>query len=117
MIKRLIQAVSLMSGNAPVRGFIPGAGVSGVQNPPSFTDAADILLDSVAEEPSSRDWRFEGGGLCSPFTGVRRQSSNQELLGVTSEEGAQLTIAARWCICGINKAYFAQGRAGHWRHS
>jgi carbamoyl-phosphate synthase small subunit len=53
MIKRLIQAVSLMSGNAPVRGFIPGAGVSGVQNPPSFTDAADILLDSDTQEPPS----------------------------------------------------------------
>ena len=55
-------------------------------------------------------------GPVSLFTVVRRQSSNQELLGVTSREGAQLTIAARWCICGINKAYFAQGRAGHWRH-
>ena len=55
-------------------------------------------------------------GPVSLFTGVRQQSSNQELLGVTSEEGAQLTIAARWCICGINKAYFAQGRAGPWRH-
>ena len=53
MIKRLIQAVSLMSGNAPVRGFIPGAGVSGVQPPPSFTDAADILLDSDTQEPPS----------------------------------------------------------------
>jgi hypothetical protein len=53
-------------------------------------------------------------GPVSLFTVVRRQSSNQELLGVTSREGAQLT---RWCICGINKAYFAQGRAGHWRHS
>jgi carbamoyl-phosphate synthase small subunit len=53
MIKRHIQAVSLMSGNAPVRGFIPGAGVSGVQNPPSFTDAADILLDSDTQEPPS----------------------------------------------------------------
>jgi hypothetical protein len=56
-------------------------------------------------------------GPVSLFTGVRRQSSNQELLGVTSEEVAQLTIAARhWCISGINKAYFAQGRAGHWRN-
>jgi hypothetical protein len=31
----------------------------------------------------------------SLFTVVRRQSSNQELLGVTSREVAQLTIAAR----------------------
>jgi hypothetical protein len=51
-------------------------------------------------------------GPVSLFTGVRRQSSKQELLGVTSEEGAQLTIAARWCISGINKAYFAQGACG-----
>jgi hypothetical protein len=48
-------------------------------------------------------------GPVSLFTGVRQQSSNQELLGVTSREGAQLTIAARWCICGINRAYFALG--------
>ena len=51
-------------------------------------------------------------GPVSLFTGVRRQSSKQELLGVTSEEGAQLTITARWCISGINKAYFAQGACG-----
>jgi hypothetical protein len=55
-------------------------------------------------------------GPVSLFTVVRRQSSNQELLGVASREVAQLTIAARWCICGINRASFAQGRAGPWRH-
>jgi hypothetical protein len=51
-------------------------------------------------------------GPVSLFTVVRRQSNTQELLGATSREVAQLTIAARWCICGINKASFAQGREG-----
>ena len=46
MINRLFQAASLMSENPPGRGFIPGADVSGVNDPPSFPDAADALLDS-----------------------------------------------------------------------
>ena len=53
MINRLFQAALLMSDNPPGRGFIPGAGVSGVKDPPSFPDAADALLDSSTPEPPS----------------------------------------------------------------
>ena len=53
MINRLFRAASLMSENPPGRGFIPGAGVSGVTEPPIFPDAADALLDSNAPEPAS----------------------------------------------------------------
>ena len=42
-----------MSGSSPCRGFTPGASVSGVTNPPSFADAADLLLDAQADEPAS----------------------------------------------------------------
>ena len=53
MINRLFQAATLMSENPPGRGFTPGADVSGVNNPPSFPDAADALLDSNTPEPLS----------------------------------------------------------------
>ena len=53
MINRLFQAAPLMSENPPGRGFIPGADVSGVNDPPSFPDAADTLLDSSATNPPS----------------------------------------------------------------
>jgi hypothetical protein len=52
------------------------------------------------------DYESHGGSSTAPtrareghvslFTVVRRQSNTQELLGVTSREVAQLTIAARW---------------------
>ncbi len=42
-----------MSGTTPPRGFVPGAGVSGVSNPPSFTDAADLLLESTGHQQPS----------------------------------------------------------------
>ena len=53
MIKRRSQAGLLMSDTAPARGFIPGAVVSGVENPHSFADAADILSDSNVNQPAS----------------------------------------------------------------
>ncbi len=53
MTKNRIQAASLMSGMYPTRGFAPGVDVSGVENPPHFSDAADILLESVTDEPPS----------------------------------------------------------------
>ncbi|MEC8938746.1 MAG: carbamoyl-phosphate synthase domain-containing protein, partial [Candidatus Thermoplasmatota archaeon] len=55
-----------MSENAPGRGFIPGAGVSGVDNPPCFPDAADALLDSSTPEPPS-----EADGLLLLADGTR----------------------------------------------
>ena len=53
MIKRGTQTRLLMSGTTPPRGFIPGAGVPGVSNPPSFTDAADSLLDVTERQQPS----------------------------------------------------------------
>ena len=53
MINRLFLRVPLMSENSLGRGFIPGAGVSGVNDPPIFPDAADALLDSNTPEPLS----------------------------------------------------------------
>jgi len=53
MIKRGTQTRLLMSGTTPPRGFIPGAGVQGVSNPPSFTDAADSLLDVTERQQPS----------------------------------------------------------------
>ena len=53
MIKRGTQTRLLMSATTPPRGFIPGAGVPGVSNPPSFQDAADSLLEiSEHQQPS-----------------------------------------------------------------
>ena len=42
----------LMSGTAPSRGFVPGAGVPEENDPPSFADAADSLL-APAERPQA----------------------------------------------------------------
>jgi len=53
MIKRGTQARLLMSGTTPPRGFVPGAGVLGVSKPPSFTDAADLLLESTEHQQPS----------------------------------------------------------------
>ncbi len=35
------------------RGFIPGAGIPGVSDPPMFSDAADLLVESISREPPS----------------------------------------------------------------
>ncbi|MEE3232245.1 MAG: carbamoyl-phosphate synthase domain-containing protein, partial [Candidatus Thermoplasmatota archaeon] len=42
-----------MSGASPTRGFVPGDVVSGAQNAPAFTDAADLLLDSTGLQQAS----------------------------------------------------------------
>ncbi len=42
-----------MSGTTLPRGFVPGAGVPGVLDPPSFTDAADSLLEPVERQQAS----------------------------------------------------------------
>ena len=69
MIKSRTRAALLMSGTPVAGGFCPGAGVNGVQSPPSFPDAADILVNSVgSEQPSGSSGtllladgtRFEG---------------------------------------------------------
>jgi len=42
-----------MSGASPTRGFVPGDVVSGAQNAPTFTDAADLLLDPTGLQQAS----------------------------------------------------------------
>ena len=42
-----------MSGTTLPRGFVPGAGVPGVHDPPSVTDAADLLLKPVEHQQAS----------------------------------------------------------------
>ncbi|MAZ23505.1 MAG: glutamine-hydrolyzing carbamoyl-phosphate synthase small subunit [Candidatus Thermoplasmatota archaeon] len=42
-----------MSATGTRRGFVPGAGIPGVEDPPAFQDAADLLLDSTGiDQPS-----------------------------------------------------------------
>ena len=42
-----------MSESSEHRGFCPGSGISGVESPPTFPDAADMLLDAgLSEQPS-----------------------------------------------------------------
>ena len=53
MIKRVTQTRLLMSGTTPPRGFTPGAGVPGVSDAPSFTDAADCLLEITEHQQPS----------------------------------------------------------------
>ena len=43
----------MMSESTPGRGFTPGADILGVKEPPTFTDAADILIDSKELQPPS----------------------------------------------------------------
>jgi hypothetical protein len=51
-------------------------------------------------------------GPVSLFTVDRRQSITQELLGVTSREVAQLTIAARWCYLWYKQGILCTGACG-----
>ena len=53
MIKSRTRAALLMSGTPVDGGFCPGAGVNGVHSPPSFPDAADILVESGGSEQPS----------------------------------------------------------------
>ena len=43
----------MMSGSTPGRGFTPGTDILGVKEPPTFTDAADVLIDSKELQPPS----------------------------------------------------------------
>ena len=44
-----------MSATGTRHGFVPGAGIPGVEDPPAFQDAADLLLDSKAMDQPSDD--------------------------------------------------------------
>ena len=43
----------MMSASSAHGGFCPGAGIRGVENPPTFPDAADSLLNSSSSEQPS----------------------------------------------------------------
>ena len=47
MINNRVPAVLMMSESTPGKGFTPGANILGVKEPPTFIDAADLLLDSL----------------------------------------------------------------------
>ena len=53
MINNRVPAVLMMSESTPGRGFTPGADILGVKEPPTFLDAADILIDSKELQPPS----------------------------------------------------------------
>ena len=55
MINNRVPGLSMMSGSAPGKGFTPGAGIIGVENPATFTDAADILVESKKLQPPSQE--------------------------------------------------------------
>ena len=55
-----------MSESGPQRGFIPGAGIPGVSDPPIFPDAADGLVGSQSRNPPS-----EAPGLLILADGTR----------------------------------------------
>ena len=53
MINNRVPAVLMMSESTPGKGFTPGANILGVKEPPTFIDAADILIDSKELQPPS----------------------------------------------------------------
>ena len=55
MINNRVPGLSMMSESAPGKGFTPGAGIIGVENPATFTDAADILVESKKLQPPSQE--------------------------------------------------------------
>jgi hypothetical protein len=70
------------------------------------------------DEIGDRQQRFRAAGMTKgslehPIFSSPCYENYRRLLPIPT---AQLAIAAGWCICGINKASFAQGRAGPWRH-
>ena len=92
----------LMSGTAPSRGFVPGAGVPGVNNPPSFADAADSLL-----EPAERQQASGESGLLLLADGT---SYEGRLFG--SEGIAQGELVFTTGMCGYQESLTDPSFAG-----
>ena len=91
-----------MSASGTRRGFIPGADVPGVDEPPIFQDAADLLLDSHSGDQPS----FEPGLLIladgTRFTG--------RLFG--AEEIAQGELVFTTGMCGYQESLTDPSFAG-----
>ncbi len=91
-----------MSASGTRRGFIPGADVPGVDEPPIFQDAADLLLDSVARDQPS----FEPG-LLILADGTRFSG---RLFG--AEEIAQGELVFTTGMCGYQESLTDPSFAG-----
>ena len=91
-----------MSGTTPPRGFVPGAGVPGVVDPPSFTDAADFLL-----EPAERQQASGAVGLLLLADGTRYEG---RLFG--SEGIAQGELVFTTGMCGYQESLTDPSFAG-----
>ena len=102
MINNRVLAVSLMSNSTPARGFSPGANIFGVNNPPIFTDAADILIDSEDIQPPSL-----APGLLLLADGTRFRGS---LFG--SETIAQGELVFTTGMCGYQESLTDPSFAG-----
>ena len=102
MINNRVLAVSLMSNSTPARGFSPGANIFGVNNPPTFIDAADILIDSDDIQPASL-----APGLLLLADGTRFKGS---LFG--SETIAQGELVFTTGMCGYQESLTDPSFAG-----
>jgi len=91
-----------MSGTTLPRGFVPGAGVPGVHDPPSFTDAADSLL-----EPAERQQASGATGLLLLADGTRYEG---RLFG--SESIAQGELVFTTGMCGYQESLTDPSFAG-----
>ncbi len=91
-----------MSGTTLPRGFVPGAGVPGVHDPPSFTDAADLLLKSAERQQASG-----ATGLLLLADGTRYEG---RLFG--SESIAQGELVFTTGMCGYQESLTDPSFAG-----
>ena len=91
-----------MSGTTQSRGFVPGAGVPGVLDPPSFADAADSLL-----EPAERQQASGAAGLLLLADGTRYEG---RLFG--SEGIAQGELVFTTGMCGYQESLTDPSFAG-----
>ena len=91
-----------MSGTTLPRGFVPGAGVPGVHEPPSFTDAADLLLKSAERQQASG-----ATGLLLLADGTRYEG---RLFG--SESIAQGELVFTTGMCGYQESLTDPSFAG-----
>jgi len=89
MINNRVLAVSMMSKSTPGRGFSPGADIFGVNDAPSFSDAADILIDSEDIQPASL-----APGLLLLADGTRFRGS---LFGAESIAQGELVFTTGMC--------------------
>ncbi len=102
MIKSRTRAALLMPSTPSSGGFCPGDGVNGVQSPPTFPDAADLLSQSgLSEQPSG------SSGILLLADGTRFEGS---LFG--AEEIAQGELVFTTGMCGYQESLTDPSFAG-----